>query len=89
MRRFLILLAAMTTPAIFAPFSFDARAMGVDLQDVAIPIADRAQRSPGNGRDGAVAAERRIFEEREAGLACRTVTVRRADGSGKPVRRCD
>jgi hypothetical protein len=86
MRNLVISVAAVAAAAVFAPSAAVAQ-IAVDTPVGGVHIGDRPHY---RDYDGPVVRERRVYREREVGMRdCRTITIRRDDGSMKRIRRCD
>ena len=86
MNNLFILVATTAAITSFAPAASQAQ-IAVDTPVGGVHIGDRPHY---RDYDGPVVRERRVYREREVGMRdCRTITIRRDDGSMKRIRRCD
>jgi hypothetical protein len=90
MRKLFILLSATVAFAAFAPMSSHAQGIGVEVPGVGVHIGERPYYREHRVYEEPVVRER-VYRERDVGLRgdCRTITIRRDDGSMKRIRRCD
>jgi len=86
MRKFLILAAGIAAFTSFAPASY-AQGIAVDTPVGGVRIGEPGYR---HHYDRPYVRERHIYRDRDVRLGgCKTVTIRRDDGSVKQIRRCD
>lgn len=86
MRYFFVLLGAAAAITLYTPVSSSAQGIGVDVPGIGVRIGD-----PDRPHYRERRREDREFRERvvHSGQNCRTVTIRRDDGTMRRTRRCD
>jgi hypothetical protein len=90
MRKFLILAAGVAALTTFAPASY-AQGIAVDTPVGGVRIGEPGYHRHHYYDHGPVVRERHFYRDRDVRLGggCKTVTIRRDDGSMKQIRRCD
>jgi len=86
MKHLLILLSAAAMITVYAPASSNAQGVGIDVPGVGVRIGE-----PDRPRYRERRREDRELRERvvHSGQNCRSVTIRRDDGTVRRTRRCD